>query len=231
MTTSGQNDDKVVVMIPTGVLKNRFGVAGSFTVGVLLFFLPFINVKCNDVKLASATGIQLSAGFEFQPGKDWENFGRMFGTEAEKKKPADDLRSEDLSRSTTSASKPGNIHSLGPNYFLAAALTAGVFGLIFSLIPFKKRWLCCLIAGWTGITGFIISVFAIFDKTSEYRVDAGFIKLSVNFTFWFFLSLIAFIAAVVLSHRQWTETRVLENEKEINEFILSSGYEQPISNE
>lgn len=40
----------------------RFLNPGSFGIVILCFFLPFINIKCNDVKLASVTGVQLATG-------------------------------------------------------------------------------------------------------------------------------------------------------------------------
>jgi hypothetical protein len=229
MTTSSENENKVVLTIPTGFLKGRYGVTGSFTVGVLLFFLPFVTIKCNDVKLASATGMEISTGFELKPGKDWENLGNIFDNpekNARRNHRNVDSSSEKYRSSTTSEpTESGNVNKLEPNYFLATSLAMGVLGILFSLLPVAKRWWLCLAAGWTGIVGFIISVFAIFDTTRDYRVDAGFIKLSVNFTGWFFLSVIAFITAIVLSHRQWNELRAFDCQKEINEFIAASGYE------
>jgi hypothetical protein len=40
----------------------RFLNPGSFGIVILCFFLPFVNIKCNNMKLASMTGIQMATG-------------------------------------------------------------------------------------------------------------------------------------------------------------------------
>lgn len=45
----------------------RFLNSGLFGVAVLCFFLPFFNIKCNNAKIVTASGIELATGTNISP--------------------------------------------------------------------------------------------------------------------------------------------------------------------
>src|SRR5258705_791711 len=38
----------------------------AFAIGVLLFFMPFIDIKCNSMSLQTVSGFQLATGFKMK---------------------------------------------------------------------------------------------------------------------------------------------------------------------
>jgi lysylphosphatidylglycerol synthetase-like protein (DUF2156 family) len=234
-------EEKLVVTIPTGFIHGKHNVTSFLTVAILLFFLPFITITCNDVQLADATGLEISTGFKIEPGKNFENIGKSLFDKATKEVTSENDTVTEENKSNTEkpvsigetfpGAKKNEEKAVGPNYFMMGALACGVLALIFSLVPFKKRWLVCAVTAWIGVAAFVMAVLVILDRTREFRVDIGVIKLSVNFTIWFFLSLAGFIAAAVFSHKHNNREWSLAKQKEIDEFIRDSAYNPQVSSE
>jgi len=57
---SSQTEESI--QIRTGFLKSPWLNTSSFVLAFLLFFLPFVSIKCNDTPIATATGAQLAFG-------------------------------------------------------------------------------------------------------------------------------------------------------------------------
>ncbi|UPT68923.1 MAG: hypothetical protein M0D57_09990 [Sphingobacteriales bacterium JAD_PAG50586_3] len=53
----------------------RFLNPGSFGIVILCFLLPFINIKCNGVKLITLSGVQMATGANINAG-DQGMFGK-----------------------------------------------------------------------------------------------------------------------------------------------------------
>lgn len=53
------------------IFGTKIPASVAFGIGVLLFFMPFINIKCNNMILQTVTGAQLATGFELKgPGSE-----------------------------------------------------------------------------------------------------------------------------------------------------------------
>jgi anaerobic C4-dicarboxylate transporter len=50
--------------IPTGIFGTRIPSAISFIIGIGLFFLPFIDIRCNNTSIQQVSGFQLATGFK-----------------------------------------------------------------------------------------------------------------------------------------------------------------------
>ena len=97
---------------PPGVFGTKIPSTVTFAVGVLLFIMPFIEIKCSSMTIQSVNGLQLATGFKVKsPG---ENSG-LSGFETK-----DDLKMD------KSMSKEG------ANIYAALALVFGVFGFFLS---------------------------------------------------------------------------------------------------
>lgn len=64
----------------------RFINPGSFALAILCFWLPFVDIKCNNSPLASYTGKQMVVGVKVIDGMDSGMIGGMMGMMNKKKK-------------------------------------------------------------------------------------------------------------------------------------------------
>src|SRR5215203_3677203 len=49
---------------PTGKVPSTV----AFAVGILLFLMPFVDIKCNNMSLQQVSGLQLATGFKMKNG-------------------------------------------------------------------------------------------------------------------------------------------------------------------
>ena len=52
-----------------GIFGTKIPSSVAFGIGVLLFFMPFVDIKCNTMTLQTVSGVQLATGFEVK-GQD-----------------------------------------------------------------------------------------------------------------------------------------------------------------
>ena len=188
-----------------GVFGNRIPSTVAFAIGILLFFLPFIDIKCGGMSLAKASGFELATGFKIK------NAGGNSLMD-EWKTPATE---SGLPKTTEKTSKKD------PNIFAMASLGLGVLGLLLSFANAKT-------GGGGGIVAGILSagtliymmidlkqtfnkemVNKIPDKVGEGADTLELDKLgsslndmkpTLEFTPWFWVAVIAFLAAAIFSY-------------------------------
>lgn len=164
----------------------------SFAVGILLFFLPFAEIKCNGTRLASLSGTDLVTGGSPNMNSEFENMGRSFGS------------NNTTTRNEASAEK-------GKMYPLAlVALLLGIGGLAFSLIKKGGYNRPAIFLGIVGAVALIILMIQVKSdintqmksESSEMESLSGMMKVSVDFTIWFFLCVLSYLAAAFFSYKQ-----------------------------
>jgi amino acid transporter len=157
----------------------------SFLVAILLFLLPFVEIKCNDQTLATNTGIGLA-------------FGTDYKTIAQKKTLDNPLGN--------SSEKAVTEKQQGEMYVSALiALLLGAIGFVLSLMKSNKAGV--FIGGLAAICLIILMIqiqMDIKDKPNTSGEDdfTKNIKVTAEFTAWYYLSLISFIAAAFFSYRR-----------------------------
>jgi len=166
----------------------KYSISISFLVGILLFFLPFVEIKCNATPLYEAKGIDLVTGFTVKDNKHIKDFDET----------SFDIKNE---------RQQGNT-------FAIAAFALGILGLILSLLNFKSQQLVCVITGALAaisLIGLLVNLKSDLRKwngSSIKKPDNDFlgglanIKVSVDFTAWFYLSLISFLAAAYFAYQK-----------------------------
>jgi hypothetical protein len=186
--------------VSTGIFGTKIPSAVAFAVGILLFLLPFSEIKCGSTTLANKSGLDIALGNE------WKAIGTgMFDKNDFQKK----------SLSTTKEQKGQT------QIFAIVAIGLGVLGLLLSLGNAKAA------AGGGGLVG-LLSAGALIalmldlkknfnnslaneaiDKTKEGTDSSGFdkigesinnIKPMLNFTPWFYIAVIAFLAAALFCY-------------------------------
>jgi hypothetical protein len=163
-----------------GVFGTKIPSSVAFIVAVLLFFLPFLDIKCNNMSLQKIIGIELATGFNIKPaGSDNSLFGGMEKTTGAKGERKD------------------------PYIYALVALALGVGGFLLSLVNKKATAFGGVIIGVLGtaaMIGMIIDIKA--DIKGEGLGTEDGVKVAVEFTLWFFVTIIAFLAAAFFSYRR-----------------------------
>ena len=160
----------------------------SFAIGLLLFLLPFAELKCGSVVFAGNTGVGLAVGTEWKIAMGNDLFGKM------------------NSRVTKQETKD---LSTGPNFFLLVAIAAVLFGMAVSFSAKQWRHVAGMCAGILACIMFIAVLiqFKLMLKASMAGVKQGGLDHAVNglikmsFTTWFYLSFAAFAAAAFFNYK------------------------------
>jgi len=187
-----------------GLFGTKVPSAVAFATGVLLFFLPFVDIKCNNMSLQQVSGFQLATGFQMKDNKDQFSL--------------DNTRTDNDKETTKATAKT---EKKDPNLYAMVALGLGLIGLILSFTNMKAA------AGGAMVTG-ILSAGALIGlmldikkkikldmpKTSSgSEMDGAFnrlgenVRITADFTPWFYVAVIAFLVAAFFSYRRMQSIR------------------------
>jgi hypothetical protein len=190
-----------------GIFGTKIPSAVSFAAGILLFLLPFAEIKCGETRIANKSGL------DFALDNEWKSVaGGMFGK--------NDMQDKSLS---AGKEQKGNTQ-----YFIIGALALGVLGFGLSFANGKT-------GGGVGLTTGVISAGALIgfmldlkknvdssmreqaiDKAQEGAGNLGFdkigesmnnIKPELAFTPWFYIAVIAFLAAAFFSYKRMSSAK------------------------
>ncbi|MEO6613223.1 MAG: hypothetical protein ABIT05_15165 [Chitinophagaceae bacterium] len=170
--------------------RKRYTSAASLTVGILLFLLPFAELKCGSVTLAENTGIRIALG------QKWRSIDMGKGS--------------DVFNTINSGISDGKKEPLEtpPNVFALVALAAAVFGLAFSLSYHKMRpvvGICASILAAMMLLAMMIQLKMLISSATRTKAFdspyelGGIVK--IQFTLWYFLSLFSFATAAFFSYQ------------------------------
>ncbi len=197
---------------PRGMFGSKVPSSVAFAVGVLLFLMPFVDIKCNGTSLKTFTGVQLATGYNVDID---QNKGGLFDNMQEK---AVDATSKATDKKKTSL-------------FMLVALIAGGAGLLLSFTNSKALLGVALVAGLAAGGSLIAGMMDIKkeaktempnikDKTPDNDVGntidnvtdkvsdlADNVKITVDFTPWFYIAVIAFLAAAFFAYRRMSANK------------------------
>ncbi len=172
----------------TTAATRKFGLNSiSFLVGTLLFLLPFVEIRCNDQPLASNTGIGLALGTDYKTTSQMKSLDNPFGNKSEQ---------------TVTEKQKGEMY---PSALIALIL--GIIGVIFSFLNPGPNKIALFIGGLAAICLIVLMVQIQMDvkdkpfSKSEESLGEN-LKITAEFTAWYYLSLISFIAAAFFSYRK-----------------------------
>ena len=197
-TIGGQAPDASTARQP-GIFNTKIPSSVAFGIGVLLFFMPFVDIKCNSMTLQKVTGAQLATGFEVKgPGSDNSLVG--------------DFNKMDNDKTDVDTKGGKN----DPNAFALIALVLGVIAFVLSLLHSKGAITGGVITGALAAAALIGAMIDLKRKVSldipdmvkKARVTVGSDRLgddmyiSIGFTAWFYLAILAFIAATWFCYKR-----------------------------
>lgn len=181
---------------PNNFYRNPQLTTISFAVGILLFFLPFLEIKCNGTSVAQLRGKDMVFGSSPKVSKDLENFGK------------NPLGNHTIN-TTAKAEGKGKVYPVA-----IIALALGILGLVFSLQKPRPNYSASMIAGVAGALALLVLIIQVKgDVNSEMKNEAvgndpfsnqfsGMLKVSVDMTVWFILCVLSYVAAAFFSYKQ-----------------------------
>lgn len=194
-----------------GLFGSKIPSAVAFVVAVLLFFMPFVDIKCNNMSLQQVSGIQLATGFKMKNSSSDNSY-------------LNDIKSETVDKNITKAAT--NTDKKDPNLYALIALGLGVLGLILSFTNAKAAIGGAMVTGIASAGAMIglmldlkkkvkMDIPDVSDKTPDNDVGNTIDKIgdkmndltdkmniTVDFTPWFYVSVIAFLAAAFFCYKR-----------------------------
>jgi uncharacterized membrane protein len=185
--------------------RKRHTVTASFAAGILLFLLPFAELKCSSMTLADNTGIGIALGTQ------WKVI-MVGGADDFMKKAKESVKDEKK-----------NPLQAGPNIFAIVSLVAAAIGIAFAFSNQKHRAMAGMSAGILAAIMLIavmvqykLAMKSALSDNSKGMMDVNMgMVLKVQFTMWYFLSLASFAAAAFFSYKH----HVIEMEDAISKSV------------
>lgn len=140
---------------------------------IICFFLPWVNVSCQNYKIANISGMQFVTGTSLE---EPQMFKQQFGTQ-------------------NIPQKPTKQEKIKPQLYVILALICVITGLVLSFVKGKLGALTTSIA---GVVGFIFVILQKFKLENELvQKSQGLIKL--DYLLGFYLTLILFLSAIAIN--------------------------------
>jgi len=173
----------------TGLLATKIPSSIAFLLAILLFLLPFAEIRCNGAAVANNTGLGIVTGTEWKEVVTKNIFGNGF-----------------QNNPSTNESK---VQKQDPNVFAIAALALGVMGVLIAFLTPKGGGRFNLFVGSLAAVSLIAMLIDLRSKlksensvkSSELDLNAGVI-VTVDGTGWFYFTIILFILGGVFSYLQ-----------------------------
>lgn len=182
------------------VYKSPYATTITYALGLLLFLLPFFDIKCNAITMAQLSGINMATGSKPSVSRDLEKLGNNFGG-----------KGFDENKDVAKTKSGGDGHLF---ITALAALLLGVAGLLFSLLNKGRNARSTMMIGLLGVVALLASWIEIgayvkanakTDANDTGGDFAGMVAISANPTFWFFLCLLCFAASAFIGYKQSNE--------------------------
>ena len=191
-----------------GIFGTKVPSSVAFGIGVLLFFMPFADIKCNNMSLQQVSGIQLATGFKMKNNSSGNSFLNDI-----KPEKAD----ETITKATTKTDKKD------PNLYALVALGLGVLGLLLSFTNAKAALGVAMVTGIASAGALIGLMLDIKKKAKLDMPDMGGgsdsnntlgldkvtdkISITIDFTTWFYIAVIAFLAAAFFCYKRMQSSK------------------------
>ena len=174
-----------VISTPNGIWGTKIPATTAFLIALLLFLLPFAEIKCNGTALARNTGLGIAIGGEWKEVVSKNIFGQSLNTEDSKR---EFNQKQD------------------PNIFAIVALALAATGFLIALLNLKGGGKINLIVALLAMVSLIAMLIDLKSKaksdtsvkSSDLDANIG-VKITVDGTTWFYFALILFLAAAFFS--------------------------------
>jgi hypothetical protein len=177
-----------------GMFGTKIPAMVAFCIAVVLFFMPFVDIKCNGTSLQTISGLQLATGFKMKDNSSLLN----------------DKKTDSTTTTTTKTDKKD------PNLYAMIAGLLGILGLLLTLTDAKAAIGGAMITGIASAGALIGLMIDIKKKAKLDMPGTGTkssdtlsldkltdnMKITVDFTPWFYIAVIAFLAAAFFCYKR-----------------------------
>jgi len=178
-----------------GLFGTKIPASAAFLIAILLFLLPFAEIRCNGSAVASNTGIGIALGSDWKEVVSKNIFGNSFDN--------------NYGNNTTNENKA---QKQDPNMFAIAALGFGIIGLLLAFLAPKgggKVNVFIAILAAISLIAMLIDLRSKAKsdnsiKSTEFNVNAG-VGITVDGTGAFYFTIILFLLAALFS---WQRSKV-----------------------
>ena len=162
--------------------RKKFLSPLTFSIGILLFLLPFVDFKCNSITITNATGVDLVAGRVNE--KKLKDFAERGNQQAR-------------------FSKSGETR---PSPYAMSALLFAALGLLGSLIISRQYWITAISGVLASLSMLALLIF-VQNRIDHYiKVDTSLdkqsLKMSADFTIWYYISFFSFLVAAFFAFKR-----------------------------
>jgi len=175
----------------TGIFGTKIPSTAAFLLAIILFLLPFAEIRCNGSAVANNTGLGIAMGSEWKEAVTKNLFGAP------------------LDNNTNDKEQFNQKHD--PNAFAIAAIVFGIIGLLIAVLNIKGAGKINLFVGILGAVSLIGMLIDLRSKvksdTSLKSSDIGFNMspvITVDGTGWCYLTMILFIVGAIFT---WQKTK------------------------
>jgi hypothetical protein len=170
-----------------GVLATKIPATTSFVIALFVFLMPFLDIRCNEMSLKKINGVELATGYKIDsPGRSNSLF--------------DGLDKNNDNQVSEKGKSESNMYAL-------AALLIGLAGLGLSLLNAKTAMSAAMASGAVAAAALIGLMIDIKRQVSSQQAEQSKdVVISVNFTVWFYLALLGFLAAAWFSYKRLKQT-------------------------
>lgn len=160
----------------------------AFAIGVLLFFMPFVDIQCNNMSLQKVNGAELATGFKIKGPGTGDSFLEGLDNNAGQPRRYFD-----------------NSDKKDPNVYALAALVLGALGLLLSISNARLGGIGGVLTGSlaaASLIGLLVDIQQQVKADISLKDAQAGIKVAVEFTPWFYLAVVSFIAAAYFSYKR-----------------------------
>lgn len=172
-----------------GLFGTKIPASAAFLIAVLLFLLPFAEVRCNGAAIANNTGVGIATGSEWKEEVTKNIFGNSFDIHNNEAGDKKEMQKQD------------------PNKFAIAALALGVIGLLIAFLVSNSGGTANLVIGILAAVSLIAMLIDLGSKarsdnsirSSDFGADAA-VSVTVDGTSWCYLAIILFVLGGIFSY-------------------------------
>ena|SRR5437867_2642293 len=170
-----------------GLFATKIPATAAFVLAILLFLLPFIELRCNGGAVANNTGLGIAIGSPWKEVVSKNLFGNAFNNNSDDKSANENTKQD-------------------PNKFAIAALGLGFIGLLIALLVPKGGGKVNMFVALLAAASLIAMLVDLKSQTksddsiksSELGINAS-VRVSVDGTAAFYLTVLLFLLAALFS--------------------------------
>ncbi|MEO6167627.1 MAG: hypothetical protein ABIO46_15895 [Chitinophagales bacterium] len=165
------------------MLKTKFISPSGFGAVIICFILPFLNLKCNEVNLATVKGVELVSGsrLKLQRNLDLPSIGKDESKQL-------DLEMED--------------QNIDRNYFAVAALLLAIGGLVLSFLLFLQKEMIMSTIGLGGGLALLLMRIQIDSSIEKQTHGVSNYIIHIDYVYGYWLAIVFFLVVGVYNMSQ-----------------------------